>query len=475
MGYNGNSAWDIYRMADEMEAELYVDELRKAVYCEVQTGVCYLVEELIVKPSARFGYFGSAEIPVLPLFAIENALSTLENRGELQKLPPVVQLDRSGYYNWSDFNNHPRGNRAVDKISVNLLRSYADRYNRLCDNARKIVSLVDTNSSSAAVSYDKKVEKALEKARKEADRITEDAKREANRITKEANASASRIVTEATQKAERIRSEAELKIKDAQHDADKLRLEAQHDATELRKIAEEDAERIREAARQQAQEEAERNVETLTRQKLSAHIHELRRQWEEDQLENTQQRGEVSALAATLKEDACTVSTTVGAKLNRDLEQLQEQINQLRSNVTLDLQQWRASLYQCEYGKLVNFYNTLSGYANSFERELREAECDDIVSEEMKKVLREHSRKMNRLRNILIGAMEPMGLRTFTPRKGELFNSYYHATNDEEDDDVFLDHEIERCLKPGIERVVNDREVAVLLRASVEVRKDEQK
>lgn len=479
MEWNEYSAMDIYHMADRMEAKQYFYELRNAIYRELKSGRCELLEWLIEIFSHCVGK--TVQVPVFVYLACSDVRMVIRNGGTLKNREQGLQVDKDNFYPWPEFERQQGLKKLVYRLKPNEVREFMNSCRTACNHDRQNAACGVVHYSGSDFAW--KDEQALEKARKEAEQIKKQAHADAEKITDAARVNADQYIIEAKEQAARIIAEAERRAKNreadvellldgAQQRAEQIRLEARNEAKRLISIAKDDAKDIRDTARQQAEEEAEQNVKTLTQQKLSAHIHELRRQWEEDQLENARQRNEVSSLGAALKEEACTVSTAVGVRLNRDLEQLQEQINQLRSNVTVELQQWRASLYQCEYGKLVNFYNTLNGYANSFERELREAECDDNISEELKKILGEHSRKMNRLRNILSGAMEPMGLRTFTPQKGDLFNSYYHATNDDEDDDVFLDCEIERCLKPGIERVVNDREVAVLLRASVEVRKD---
>lgn len=462
MDYNyKNTSWDIYLRANEMLVKIYFDELRKVVFHEVKTGSCPLIDQLIVLPlnsgrSRSFLSRGEQEIPVLVYFAIDQALSALETGGNFPNLDNNLQLNASTIYNWRHLNTmKPNEKKAI--MSLELLQHFADRYKKLCAYFKKVAPTSPSYHSSTAVSD--KI------GPKEVDPILENAKAEAAKITRTAEDEADQIRLAAQDEAARIK-------KIAEDEANQIRLAAQKDAERIKRTAEDDADGIRQAAQEQATADAERNVAALTQQKLSGYIQNLRRQWEDEYRERDKERADTSALAATLKENACTVSTTVGANLNRGLDQLQEQINQLRSNVTLDLQQWRSSLYQCEYGNLVNFYNTLNGYANSFEREYREAECSGTVPDELKKILGEHSRKLNRLRGNLIGAMEPMGLRLFTPQKGDLFDSYYHTTNEDEDDDVFLNREIEQCLKPGIERVVNNREVAVLLRASVEVRKD---
>lgn len=469
------TAWDIYCKSYQFPANIYVEELRNAVYQDVQEGTCRMIEELVMPhlKTGNFGYHSNGTIPVLPYVAITQGLDALENGGEFPDLGNGITLNHNDFRTWEYFNR--RGvNRLVCTLKNEELWQLANRYTQLC-SAFRTSSSRDTGYYSP-FGFDKKSEDNPEKARKEAEEIIAKAKRDAAGIIDEAKKTAQGMTEDARNRDASTRSqantEAERIRQNANDDAEQIRRNAYEYADSIKKIAEDDANGIRAVARQQMEEEAERTTSMLIQQKLSAHIQKLRRQWEEEQKERADQRADTSALAAALKEEASTRSTTIGANMNRGLDQLQEQLNQLRSNMTLDLQKWRTSLYKCEYGKLVNFYNTLNGYANSFERELREAECSGTASDELRTILGEHSRKLNRLRSNLTGAMEGMGLRLFTPQKGDLFNSYYHTTNGEEDDDMFLDREIECCLKPGIERVVNDREVAVLLRASVEVQMD---
>lgn len=469
------TALEIYRKAYQFPADIYVDNLRKAVYLDMQEGSCQMIEELVMNPlkTSNLGYYSEFKIPMLPYHAINQALILLENGGDFPDLGEGIKANHNEFYAWDYFNR--RGlNLPSYAVTNEQLQQLGRRYTQLCSDFRMSGSRDAGYYGPSGV--DKKSGNILEKAQKAADEITAKAEQKADHIIRKANESAQQITENARNRDANTRSQAHTDAerirRNADNEAAQIRRDADEYAAIIKRTAEDDADGIREAARQQMEEEAERTTSMLIQQKLSGHIQELRRQWEEEQREKASQRADTSALVADLKVEACTRSTIIGANLNQSLDQLQEQLNQLRSNMTLDMQKWRTSLYKCEYGKLVNFYNTLNGYANSFEKELREAECSDTASDEMKTVLGEHSRKMNRLRGNLIGTMETMGLRLFTPQNGELFNSYYHTTNSEEDDDVFLDREIERCLKPGIERVVNDREVAVLLRASVEVRMD---
>lgn len=525
MDYKNASALDIFNNRHKIEAKMYFNELRKSVYRDMRDGKCQLIEALIVNPYRNanpiMNYMDMEhDIPLLAYYAIDDALNAVENNTGFPELGSGI-LTRYGSYGWNYFNN--KGvDCIVTPLSMSEMKALTERYLRLCSASSQPAADYTpdnhTTGNYATVNYtttdyttaesgrnaaysagigqkdDKarakeKAEKIIRKAeqdakarRAEADthynRCVEAARRKEDEILSAANVTAAQTRRDARDEAERTRREADTYATQTRNGANsyasQIRQQAENEAAERRRNAEAEAKWIIEEAQRKAAEEAEEAAAALIRQRLSGHIKELRQQWEEEQAEKSRQRDETAALAASLKDDICTVSTQVGASLNRDLEQLQEQLNQLRGNVIRDLQDWRTSLYQCEYGNLVNFYTTLNGFANSFERELREAECADNVPEEQKRILAEHSRKLNRLRANLINAMEPMGIRLFTPQKGELFNSYYHTINleDNEDEDMFLDHEIQACLIPGIERVVNNQDVTVLRRAEVEVRKD---
>jgi hypothetical protein len=98
---------------------------------------------------------------------------------------------------------------------------------------------------------------------------------------------------------------------------------------------------------------------------------------------------------------------------------------------------------------------------------------ESMTEEAVLTKLQQHTQSLNKFRANLERAMHALGLRTFYPAQGELFDSYYHTTDSEEDDALFNGKVIDSCTSPGIIRTVNSQEEVVLHRAEVVIRNSE--
>lgn len=302
---------------------------------------------------------------------------------------------------------------------------------------------------------------ALQAARARHERRTAQPKPAEAPAQKEAadvQAEAEKLLTAAREQAERQRKQI---LADANAEA-KLILEAAH----------QEAARIRQEAAGQAQEEAKAQAQQLVRGQLSEHIAGLELQWLQEQEQTNAMRADVRAETAALKEQLCNYTNAAGAELDRSMDAALRAIEQARTQLMSQLQQWRSTLYRTEYGPLVNFYNNLEAVEQRFRRDLASAELEGLTPEQAQSKLQDHSAKLSKLRSGLLRSMEALGIVTFTPQPGEPFDSYFHAVDDEEDDDIYHDLPIERCIRPGLMRTVNSEDTTVLHRATVTVKED---
>ena len=309
-----------------------------------------------------------------------------------------------------------------------------------------------------------------ERAAGTSDRMVADARAEAERILSNAQQARENLLREAREQAELIEAAAHEKAAgielNAQRKAQQITMEAQQNAEDCYEQAYEEA---REQALVRLEAEAQAESQRLVRQNLTGFMNRQRQQWQSSQAETEQLYQQLSEQTATLKEQACQQTTSAGADVAVMLEDAVNQLNALKNGFFSGLQDWRSSLYKAEYGPLVNCYNNLLMLIAGFDRDVaaEQQRLDGTLSEEELTVLQQHSNKMEKFRNNMERAMLAMGLRVFRPAEGDIFDSYTHATDDDEDDDTYNGCTIARCVRPGIIRTVNSANEEVLHRATV--------
>ena len=231
--------------------------------------------------------------------------------------------------------------------------------------------------------------------------------------------------------------------------------------------AREKAGQILAEAKEQAALEAKQESERIVQRELKAHFRQQRQDLETELAEDAARRADISSLGAKLKEAACSETTAFSATLNATMEGMERQMERYRNDVVTGLSAWQQSLYKCEFASLIEVYSLMRSQVNRFENDAVKAQT--ASPEELREMLMKHSTSVSRLWRNLIRAMETMGLRQYVPQAGETFDSYYHTVNDNEDDDAYNDRIIAGCVAAGVERVVNTKESAVILRATVEL------
>lgn len=290
----------------------------------------------------------------------------------------------------------------------------------------------------------------LKKARSDAEEILAKAKREANHTLEEAR-------QELVRKKSEAENEARLMLASAQQQAEALTGQAYQDALQ--------------EARAELKEKADRDLQKMIQTNFNHYLTQQRRQWDLDHQELEAARNEISRQTAILKEDACNFANSAGADMNMALSGAIDTLSQMRAQLMGQMQTWKASLYRAEYSPLVSCFNTLVTLQGRFERDM--AAEENMTEEAVLTKLQQHTQSLSKFRTNLERAMHALGLQTFYPAQGELFDIYYHTTDSEEDDELFNGKVIDSCTSPGIIRTVNSQEEVVLHRAEVVIRNSE--
>lgn len=405
--------------SDKYPARKYYILVRDAMYRELNTtGRCDLMEE-------------SLNAPVLNVVLYHSICDVLQATSRNSSLSKVDREYLVGYgLNWAWFDLCKRRAIPFIKLDPEQWRTLLQNYNNITAEFQKKCRLPPQTGTTPG----KKPNPTMPNPEETAARCTAmlaDAQKKSNQILSTAQGNAARILEQAKAEAAQIRLEAQMQ------------------------------------AREQAQ--------SLVNQQLAQYMQQQRNQWEADRQSLEQARADRGEAIPGLKETVCGITTVAGAQMNRSLEEAIEQLTALKSGLLIDLNQWRAELYRCEYSPLIQFYTNFLTVSAQFEQDLCTEVTQPMTPEQKLTVLQRHCARMNTLRNNLLRAMEAMGLRTFTPQPGEVFDSYLHAANDAQDDDLYNGQIIERCISPGIERVVNSQVTDVLQRATVQLRTEAEK
>lgn len=306
----------------------------------------------------------------------------------------------------------------------------------------------------------------------------EEVSRKCRELEESANKRAEEILQQASSQRNIILQQAETQRRDIENEANversRILENANRDAEQIIAEANAEAQRIRDEALRQAEEAAQEEADALVQRQLSCYMRQQRSQWEEDRQALDNARADMSAAIPTLKEEICSITTSAGARMNGSLEAIAEQLTAMKTELLSGMNRWRSDLYKCEYGALINFYMSFIAVTAQFERDVYQEQTHPMTEEEELTILQRHSSRMNNLRSALLRAMEAMGICTFAPQNGDIFDSYSHATNDAEDDDLYNGRIIESCIAPGIQRVINGQTSDILHRATVQLRSEEE-
>jgi len=456
--------------ADQYPARAYYAILRTLMHDELtQTGSCELIEQYLISSA-------SARIDVILYASMCDAIDAALRSVPMDSIDPDRLIVGAFVKSWKSFHrpflNVPVMNLNDEKIGA-LITAYCRIQEQFRAASSPKAAPVPSAPPSEAPAAPSAAEPSAPSRLQEDVSGKEDAAKKSAAILEEAEQQKVALLAEAERLRDAILEEAThqrtIVLEEAEQQRSTILEDTGKQAAEILQNARDEAANILEDARLRAAEEAEQESARLVQEKMAAYLQQQRRLWEQEQAEQLQANAAAAATAATLKEEACIKTNTVGADMNCMLDSALTQLAALRSGLMTDLQQWRTSLYKAEYGPLINFYNNLTTVAARFERDAAGEQVQPLTGEEELTKLQSHSSGMSMLQRNLLRAMEAMGIRRFSPNPGELFDSYYHSAAESEDDDLFNDRPIAECVTPGLLRVVNAQESAVLLRAVVRV------
>lgn len=430
--------------------------LRDAMYREMSaTGSCKLIER----------YLQTGSMPAMLYHAACDVLVSLNQDTPLPDVGPEWLIGNGIRFSWSKLGslwNEPTVDVNAERINELYLK-VSGKYRptgQRPGGAAEEMPMQQPTRDDPRMQHDS----ILNQARQQRDNIVNQAREQRDNILNQARQQRDGILRDAAIQRSSI-------LTGAEHSAARIIAEAKAEAARILQDAEDSK---AEAARtlRDAEERARTEAQSLLSGRLEGYMNQQRRQWEDGFRALDNARADMSEAVPTLKEEVCSVTTSAGARMNQSVDAMIEQLSTLKSELLVNLNQWRSGLYKCEYGPLINFYTNLMAVAAQFERDVITEQTAPMTAQQQMTTIQRHSARMNTLRNNLTRAMEAMGLRTFTPQPGDIFDSYLHATNDAEDDDLYNDRIIESCISPGVERVVNSQVTDVLHRATVKLRSE---
>lgn len=250
----------------------------------------------------------------------------------------------------------------------------------------------------------------------------------------------------------------------AKHAIEAATLERETIREKANAMVEEEKTKILEEARQTL-ERARSEARELIAQAQEDARHEARGIRDEILKESDDERlqREYSKIRSDICEDTQSMQFSMIDALTKTVNDLEALLSQSKGDMVFQMDKWRRSLYEVEYQSLASFYCNLYRFINGvMDRDIRlqvekDAGVESPETERMKRHQSSLIRYLASLDRILCG----FGLSFIRPQKGEDYDEYLHAADEE---DISAEAKVARYSCPGI-RMGEDGKV--LLRADV--------
>lgn len=224
----------------------------------------------------------------------------------------------------------------------------------------------------------------------------------------------------------------------------------------------EEENRCMEEIHRQAEEESARLVD----ERLKDYLEEEHSGWNRFRDEVNAAYDEQSAALSTAKKDACDES----ARMQREMKKYMEEY---MVNFCTKLDAWRNSVYDVEVKEFAQWYTTFYAFVDKLDYRIAN-ELNNEAVDALQKIARYLKNLRKRLESVVL---PKMGLRPFSPQKNDPFDSVLHEQkqyDDAYDEDYSEDIVpeklvVRRCVTPGVEKIMADREMLnILVKAEVE-------
>ena len=262
---------------------------------------------------------------------------------------------------------------------------------------------------------------------------------------------------EAVRAAEESYAEAQERI--AQFEQVEMPQMLQHNWDNLRAEKEEELALELALQKKQVQAELEKDAEArasrLVQEKLSDYLQDGREDWLDAQAKLSENHQKLATVISHTKEDACD-------QASRMQREMKEYMDNYMVTFCANMDQWRKSLYDIQLEEFAKWYARFSGFVDRLDARILAGASGEGIDEVIKV-----AKSLKNLRNSLERVLPSMGLQSFYPREGELFDSAFHVCGEDDPEDETT---ITRCINPGVTLLATNEELnRVLVKAEVEI------
>ena len=203
------------------------------------------------------------------------------------------------------------------------------------------------------------------------------------------------------------------------------------------------------------EQEAEERVSRLVQEKLANYLQDGREDWLDAQAQLSQTHQQLASVVSRTKEDACD-------QASRMQREMKEYMDNYLVTFCANMDQWRKSLYNIQLEEFAKWYARFSGFVDRLDARV----LAGVGQEGMDEVIKV-SKSLKNLRNSLERVLPSMGLQSFYPKEGEVFDSAYHVCAEEDPEEEAT---VVSCINPGVTLLATDEAMnRVLVKAEVNI------
>ena len=259
------------------------------------------------------------------------------------------------------------------------------------------------------------------------------------------------------QKKEEELAEKDIEIKREWH----AKYEAEHDKLLLetkKRLAEQETE-----LENEAKEKAEDTYKDLLKGKINDYVSGVRDEWRQVHEDMAETNEDIAKSMSTAKVEASNESSRIQREMRETIDRYKEELDGSMLQFFAGLDKWRESVFDAQFKGFAEWYSRFCGFVDRFDTRF----VNSIGTEESDNISKIGS-SLNSLKNALERTLPAMGLKSYYPLQGDVYDPVYHEAAEEEY--VPEGTIIKRCVNPGVELVSsNDDLRRVIVKAEVDV------
>lgn len=446
------------------EEEDYSEKLARALVEDIQNGFCPMLERWYIGQKSMFSRFERNAIFRAHQYLFPQFMSyPMELRERIKMLFDKLQINKSRIKSDADKREEP--------VVINIKdgEKVAPSQDDACE--KNEAPLAEPEETPAPVEEPEEVREATP----EESEVAKDESNEAEDSPAAAPDTRNEETARLREEIAKLKSEIELlKTEKAQAlkaaETQKARLDNESDQlfeqrwAKYREEREASLNRSIEEHKKAMFEECDRAAEAryyqIVKEKLGGYLQNDREGWRETYNSMNESCSSMAKIVCESREAACSASS----KMQREMK---EYMDRYMVEFFSTMDKWRNSLYSIQLDEFSKWYARFCGFVDRYDNRVISG-ADGAGFDEVVKV----GKSLKNLRNSLERILPTMGLRSFYPQSGDIFDVAYHMCDCDIVDDGTR---IISCENPGVELIASDDELnRVLVKAEVVIEGEEE-